>query len=84
MAINVIIRVLTSVSGEAQLSSGPPMYPDKTPSAIKGEKPAPPESSAFKGVHLRKQKGCGVRLLPMCIPGLNTKSKAVGLLYDFQ
>lgn len=54
--ITIIIRVLDSVSGEANWSPVPPMYPDKALSAIKGERRAPPESSGFGDVHLRKQK----------------------------
>lgn len=81
MVINIIIRVLDSVSGEAQLSPIPSMYPEKAPSAIKRERQALPEGSAFWGVHLRKQK---VRLLPVWVAGFNAKNKAVGLLYGFQ
>lgn len=54
MAINIIIMILDSVSGEARLSLVPPIYPDQAPCAIKGETQAPPESSAFGGVHLGK------------------------------
>lgn len=78
MVINIIIKALDSVSEEAELSPVPPMYPDEAPSAIKGKTQAPPASG---GINLRKEQECGTRLLS-CIPGLNTKGKAAGLLHD--
>lgn len=84
MVINIIIKVLDNVSEEAELSPVPLMYSDEASSAIKGKTQASPESSAFGGIILRKEKECGVRLLPTCVPGLNAKSKAVGLFYDFE
>lgn len=53
----------------------PPIYPDETPSGVKGKTQAPPASG---GINLRKEQECGTRLFS-CVPGLNTKSKAAGL-----
>lgn len=64
MAINIIIRVLDRVSGEAQLSPVPPMYPDKAPPATKRERQAPPDCSGFWGGHVRKQKELGGEIAP--------------------
>lgn len=80
--INITIKVLDSVSEEAELSPLPPMcHSDEATSAIKRKTQAPPESSASGGINLRKEKERGARVLS-CVTGLNTKSKAVGLLYD--
>lgn len=49
MVINIILKVLDSVSEKAELHPVPSMYPDEAPSAIKGKTQAPPESSASQG-----------------------------------
>lgn len=82
MAINIIIRVLNSVSGEAQLSPFPPMYPDKAPPLTKRERQTPPGCSGFWGVHVRKPKEWGARWLPTCVPGFNAKSKVFCMTFS--
>jgi len=75
MAVNVHVRVLDSVSGEGRLSPVPPMYPDMAPSAIKGERQAPLESS---GCSSQKTEGVGGETAPNVCSWLEGQKQGSG------
>lgn len=74
MAINIIIKVLDSVSEEAELSPAPPMHPDEDPSSTKKQ----PQRRQLLGVFISEKRRNVGWDCSQHVPGLNAKSKAAG------